>query len=104
VNTVALSLVRVLMANSDDIAKAVTKLPPDARELYAEAAEDLNIELTLLATAESESQQDYHKNNIAHIKSTLASLDAVTDINLYKTTINVLGVILKTAVGIALAL
>lgn len=97
-------IVKILIARSDDIAGAVERMPQDARELYEETVQNLHVELQLLATASDEGQQKFHKDNIAHLKSALASLDAVADIKVYRTTVKVFGEILKTAIGIALAL
>jgi hypothetical protein len=97
-------IVKILMERSDDISGAVDRMPPDACELYESTVQDLHVELQLLATASNKGQQEFHKNNIAHLKSALSSLDAVADIKVYKTTVKVLGEILKTAVTIALAL
>jgi len=100
----AYNVIKILIAKSDDIAGAVDQMPEDAKELYAETVQSLHIELQLLATSSTDGQQEFHKDNIAHLKSTLTSLDAVADIKVYKTTVRVLGEILKTAVMIALAL
>lgn len=100
----AYDIIKILVARSDDIAQAVERMPEDARALYEETVQSLHVELQLLATASSEGQQQFHKDNIAHLKSALSSLDAVADIKVYRTTVKVLGVIMKTAISIALAL
>jgi hypothetical protein len=100
----AYNVLKILIARSDDIADAVERMTPEDKELYEETVQFLHVELQLLATTSEEGQQQYHKDNIAHLKSALSSLDAVADIKVYKTTIKVLGEILKTAVMVALAL
>lgn len=98
------NIVKILINRSDDIAGAIERMPHDARELYSETVQGLHVELQLLATASDPGQKKFHEDNIAHLKATLTSLDAVADIKMYRTTVKVLGEILKTAIAIALAL
>ena len=100
----AYNIIKILIARSDDIAGAIDRMPLDAQELYAETVQSLHVELQLLASASNKGQQQFHKDNIAHLKATLSSLDAMADIKMYKTTVKVLGEILKTTIMIALAL
>lgn len=100
----AYSVLKVLIARSDDIAGAVERMPEDAKALYEDTVQDLHVELALLATSETDSQRSFHENNIRHLKSALSSLDGVSDIKVYRTTLRVLGEIIKTAIAVALTL
>lgn len=96
-------LLTAMFQNSAELAQAYERMPPDARELYAVTVEALRRELALLplATGLQESQQ--HKDTIAQLQSTLDSLDAVSKIRLFHTTLNVLQVLAVTAIKVALA-
>ena len=89
---------------SRGIYEAIERMPPDARKLYEECAHALRIELVLLASATEEADLKEHMDNIAHLKSTLTSLDAIADIKLYRTTVKVLLKLAKTAATMALTL
>ena len=100
----AYSVLKVLIARSDDIAGAVERMPEAAKVLYEDTVQDLHVELALLSTAGTDNQRRLHEDNIRHLKSALSSLDAVSDIKVYRTTVRVLGEIIKTAIAVALAL
>lgn len=95
-------LVLALIQNSGKLAKAYERLPEDARQLYRVAVSDLHKEIALLS-ANGQQEAERHKDNIAHIKSTLDSLDAVSRIKMYRTTVKVLRQVALIAFKVALA-
>ena len=95
-------LVLMLVANSRELAAAHERLPADAEALYQQLVAALHTEIVGLASATGQQEAKRHKDNIAHIKSGLSSLDAVSKINLYRTTVKVLKEVAMIAFKIAL--
>ena len=97
-----LKLVLMLLANSDALAGAHQRLPADAEILYQQLVVALHKEVVLLTSATGR-QEAWHKDNIAYIKAELSSLDAVSKIDMCRTTVKVLNKIVMAAFEIALA-
>ena len=101
-NDIGPKLAFALIANSNELAGAYERLPEDAEILYQQLVSELHREIVGLSSATGQQEAKRHKDNIAHIKSGLDSLDAVSKINLYRTTVKVLKEVAMIAFKIAL--